>query len=54
MNEYDAVYTHHCCKCHLRNEHDCEYKNCSKEQYDQWLKEEREKRYNPYFDDTAG
>lgn len=54
MNEYDAVYNKHCSRCHLRHESNCKYQNCSKEQYEEWVKEERAKKYNPYFDDTAG
>lgn len=54
MNEYDAVYTHHCCRCHLRNEHDCEYKNCSKEQFDKWVAEERTKIRDNLFDGNFG
>ena len=54
MNEYDKVYNKHCSKCHLRHSQNCEYKNCSKEQFKQWVEEEKQKRINDYFDDTAG
>ena len=54
MTEYDNVYNKHCSRCHLRHSQNCEYKNCSKEQFEQWIKEERKKKLNEYFDDTAG
>lgn len=49
MSEYDRVYNEHCCKCHLRHEANCAYKNCSKEQYDQWLKEAKQKAFEEKY-----
>lgn len=54
MNEYDNVYNKHCSRCHLRHSQNCEYKNCSKEQFEQWVKEERRKITDKYFDDNFG
>lgn len=50
MNAYDLVYNKHCSKCALRHEDNCQYKNCSKEQYDSWIKEEQRKITDIYFD----
>ena len=54
MNEYDNVYNKHCSRCHLRHSQNCEYKNCSKEQFEQWVKEERCKITDKYFDGNFG
>lgn len=39
MDAFKLVYTRHCCTCRLRNLPDCEYKLCSNEQFNHWLKE---------------
>jgi len=54
MNEYDEVYAKHCSKCHLRHSDNCEYKNCSEEQYNKWVKEARHNITDKYFDGNFG
>ena len=38
MQISEIIYNKHCCHCHLRNQN-CNYENCSKEEYEQWQKE---------------
>ena len=53
-NEFDIVYDKYCSKCHLRHSNNCEYKNCSEEQYKEWLKEARHNITDTYFDGNFG
>ena len=38
-NVFDIVYREHCCKCPLRNRPNCYFQKCSKDEYEQWLKD---------------
>ena len=54
MNEYDVVYNKHCCRCHLRHSQNCNYENCSKEQFDKWIEKERSRLRDDLFDGNYG